>query len=152
MQVICLEEDAFTSGWPTGWSVRHTKSSFEVVGVPHEVIDHFTKRTNEIGQIAQEKGITDAKALDTLGARTRISKEKGLGMEELCQDWKRQIRELEKSGGIADRLEYNAPLRDKGRHKGITKTGMTAEHCIDHVSSEILGGGDEFYSFFARKN
>ena len=71
-------------------------------------------------------------------------------MEELCQDWKQQIRELEKSGGIADRLEYNAPLRDKGRHKGITKTGMTAEHCIDHVSSEILGG-DEFYSFFARK-
>ncbi len=98
MQVICHEEDAFTSGWPTGWSVRHKKSSFEVVGVPHEVIDHFTKRTNEIGQIAEEKGITDAKALDTLGARTRTSKQKAWAWKNCAKtgnsrygNWKRAV-------------------------------------------------------------
>lgn len=116
-----------------GYRVRRTKSSFEVIGVPHEVIDHFSKRTNEIGQIAEEKGITDAKALDTLGARTRTSKQKGLGMEELRQDWKRQIRELEQSGGIADQPEYNSPLRDKERHKDYTKTSLTTAQCIDHA-------------------
>src|SRR5690606_34565586 len=64
----------------SGYQIKRTKGSFEIVGVPKQVIDHFSKRTNEIGQIAAEKGITDAKELDGLGARTR-SKKRRVGKE-----------------------------------------------------------------------
>ncbi|MEZ4901802.1 MAG: relaxase domain-containing protein [Spirosomataceae bacterium] len=54
-----------------GYEIRRMEKSFEVEGVPQRVIDLFSKRTDEIGRVAQEKGITDAKELSELGARTR---------------------------------------------------------------------------------
>lgn len=77
-----------------GYSVRRTRRSFEIEGIPQKVLDHFSKRTNEIGRLAKEKGITDAKALDALGARTRAAKQKGLGMGELKTRWLAQIEQL----------------------------------------------------------
>lgn len=90
-----------------GYSIRKTEKSFEVEGVPERVIDLFSKRTDEIGRVAKEKGITDAKELDGLGARTRSKKEKGLSMTELKTDWKRQITAL--GPGNAD--EGKHPVR-----------------------------------------
>ncbi|MGE6221070.1 MobF family relaxase [Nubsella zeaxanthinifaciens] len=77
-----------------GYNVRRTDKSFELAGVPENVIKHFSKRTDEIGRIASEKGITNAEELSELGARTRSKKQKGLSMSELKDDWKRQIAEI----------------------------------------------------------
>ncbi|HTN46358.1 MAG TPA: MobF family relaxase [Flavipsychrobacter sp.] len=77
-----------------GYAIRRTRRSFEIEGIPQRVLDHFSKRTNEIGKLAKEKGITDAKALDALGARTRASKQKGLSMGELKTRWRAQIEQL----------------------------------------------------------
>lgn len=77
-----------------GYGVRRTKNSFELEGVPQRVIDLFSKRTDEIGRMAKEKGITDAKTLDGLGARTRAKKQKGLSMDELKTEWRSQIKAL----------------------------------------------------------
>ena len=77
-----------------GYQVRRTAKSFEIDGIPQEVIDLFSKRTDEIGRVAKEKGITDAKELSELGARTRSKKQTGLTMEELKAEWKSQIRLL----------------------------------------------------------
>ncbi len=76
-----------------GYQIRRTDTSFEIAGVPQGVIGLFSKRSNEIGQFAKEKGITDAKELDGLGARTRGKKQKGLSMAELKTEWQEQIRE-----------------------------------------------------------
>jgi len=54
-----------------GYPIRLTETSFEIEGMPKSVIALFSKRTNHIGQVAKEKGITDAKDLDAL-ARTRV--------------------------------------------------------------------------------
>src|SRR5690606_34618042 len=77
-----------------GYAVRRTRRSFEIEGIPQRVLDHFSKRSNEIGRLAKEKGITDAKSLDALGARTRASKQKGLSMGELKTRWLAQIGQL----------------------------------------------------------
>jgi conjugative relaxase-like TrwC/TraI family protein len=106
-----------------GYSVRLTDKSFEIDGVPQKVIDLFSKRTDEIGRVAKEKGITDCKELDALGARTRSKKDTGLSMEELRTDWKRQIAELdldETEGGKAIRFS-------KGRELHQT----TAKECLN---------------------
>jgi len=85
-----------------GYQVRLTDKSFEIEGVPQKVIDLFSKRTDEIGRIAEEKGITGAKELDGLGARTRSKKQKGLSMAELKAEWKCQMREATKDDSDAN--------------------------------------------------
>lgn len=94
-----------------GYDIERTKGSFEIKGVPKRVIEHFSKRTNEIGQIAKKKGITDAKDLDGLGARTRSKKQKGLSMTELRQEWRKQIRELETAENLDSDPDYNGLIR-----------------------------------------
>lgn len=90
-----------------GYSIKKTKDAFEVAEVNTDVIRQFSKRTNQIGQIAREKGITDAAELDGLGARTRSAKEKGLAMPDLRATWEKQLNGkniLRKAKGIIGRF------------------------------------------------
>lgn len=109
-----------------GYQIRRTAKSFEVVGVPQPVVELFSKRTDEIGRIAKEKGITDAKELSELGARTRAKKQHGHSMAELKADWRRQIRELPASGRLdGTQAIRHAPVREK--------SALTVEQCVDHA-------------------
>jgi len=109
-----------------GYQIRQTEKSFEVEGVPKSVIELFSKRTDEIGRIAREKGITDAKELSELGARTRAKKQKGMSMTELKAEWKRQIKELgPDKQGEGERIVRFAPEKDKAL--------LSAEKCVDYA-------------------
>jgi conjugative relaxase-like TrwC/TraI family protein len=109
-----------------GYQIRRTGKSFEIDNVPTPVIDLFSKRTDEIGRVALEKGITDAKELSELGARTRARKQKGHSMAELKADWRRQIGELGSSNeGEGKRIIRFAPEKEK--------TSLTPEQCVDHA-------------------
>ncbi|MBE7172365.1 MAG: relaxase domain-containing protein [Williamsia sp.] len=109
-----------------GYAVRRTAKSFEVEGVPQRVIDLFSKRTDEIGRIAKEKGITDAKELGELGARTRSKKQKGTSMAELKQTWREQIQGLDPDEkGEGEKTIRFAPEKDTLQ--------LTPAHCIDHA-------------------
>lgn len=110
-----------------GYQVRRTKKSFEIEGVPRGVIDLFSKRTNEIGEFAKEKGITDAKQKSELGARTRAKKQKGLSMDELKQGWRKQINEFSVYGPG----EKEQPVRHAKNVLDITK--MTSTDCISYA-------------------
>ncbi|PSR55785.1 conjugal transfer protein [Adhaeribacter arboris] len=109
-----------------GYQVRRTEKSFEVEGVPQKAIDLFSKRTDEIGRIAKEKGITDAKELSELGARTRAKKQKGRSMTELKAEWRRQIKELvPNEQGEGERIIRFAPEKEK-----VT---LSPSQCVDHA-------------------
>lgn len=109
-----------------GYEVQPTATAFEVNGVPKEVIDLFSKRTNEIGRIAKEKGITDIDELGDLGAKTRSKKQKGHSMENLKFEWKKQIHDLEiKQGETGNPIVRHAPK--------IEKNLITPEICIDYA-------------------
>jgi conjugative relaxase-like TrwC/TraI family protein len=108
-----------------GYQIRRTDKSFELEGVPQQVIDLFSKRTNEIGQVAKEKGITDAKELSELGARTRSKKQKGLSMAQLKVEWRRQIQELGPDGKDTGGTIRYAPAKES--------PALTPEQCVDHA-------------------
>lgn len=106
-----------------GYQIRRTATSFEIEGVPESVIALFSKRSNEIGQIAKEKNITDARELDGLGARTRGKKKRGLTLSQLKKDWCRQI-------AGAGMNKQNTPVRFAApRHPETT----TVKQCLDHA-------------------
>ncbi|WP_406825444.1 MobF family relaxase [Pedobacter sp. KACC 23697] len=108
-----------------GYTIKKTPKSFEIVGVPQDAIDLMSKRTNEIGQFAKEHNITDRSKLSELGARTRSAKQKGMSLEQLTSDWKRQLSELpsyhETSTGVA--------VRYKTKHKKIE---LNAKDCVNY--------------------
>ncbi|MCK8491755.1 relaxase domain-containing protein [Spirosoma sp. RP8] len=109
-----------------GYQIRRTEKSFEIEGVPQHVIDLFSKRTDQIGQAAKVKGITDAKSLSELGARTRSKKQKGHTMGELKANWQQQIRDVgEQTKGEGRQVIRSAPVKDKGN--------LSPQHCIDHA-------------------
>lgn len=109
-----------------GYSIRRTDKSFEVKGVPKSVINLFSKRTDEIGQLAKEQNITNPKDLDGLGARTRSSKQKGLSMDELKTEWRKQIKEsVEYEDGEQDGIIRNAPEKEI--------VNIVAKDCVDHA-------------------
>lgn len=109
-----------------GYQVRRTDKSFEIDGVPQRVIDLFSKRGEEIRRIAQEKGISDPKELDELGARTRAKKQKGHSMAELKAEWRKQIDALgPDEQGEGQRILRHSLVQDKG--------DLTPQRCVDHA-------------------
>ncbi len=111
-----------------GYAVLPTGHSFEIKGVPEPIIAFFSKRTNAIGQLARKEGITDAKALDGLGARTRSKKQKGLSMYALKAEWRKNLWRLSDELGI-DKNKAVRFAQDK------QKDLATAKECVEHAIS-----------------
>ena len=116
-----------------GYRVRRTPSSFEIEGVPQAVLELFSKRTDEIGRVAKEKGIHNPKDLDALGARTRSKKQKGLGMKELKAAWRGQILELGADGASGDTVRHAGP---QGKEKADPQPCLdhALKHCFERAS------------------
>ncbi|MBS1585514.1 MAG: relaxase domain-containing protein [Bacteroidetes bacterium] len=114
-----------------GYQVRRSDKSFEIVGVPKVVLDMFSKRTDQIGRAAKEKGIVNAKELAELGARTRSKKQKGLSMAELRNSWKNQI--------INDGYTENQIDQPALRTKEIRKDNkITTAKCVEFALSHTF--------------
>ena len=111
-----------------GYRIEKTEKSFEIAGVPGPVMELFSKRTDEIGRIAKEKGITDAKELGELGARSRSKKQKGATMAELKEQWLQQIESLE----VKDAGNMEEALRFKGKDPNPLP-GISAKTCVDYA-------------------
>lgn len=103
-----------------GYGIRKTGRSFEVSIVPQKAIEHFSKRTNAIGQTAKELGITDPEELDQLGARTRGKKQSSLSMPELKKSWVQQLKNV----GIDHQLNEEIET---------TILDLNSGQCIDHA-------------------
>lgn len=108
-----------------GYQVKRTNRSFEIEGVPQEIVEHFSKRTDQIGRVAKEMNITDAKELDALGARTRSKKQKGLTMTELKEEWKKQIKELS--------IKFESENNEIRFAKGLERKIISHKDCIDYA-------------------
>jgi conjugative relaxase-like TrwC/TraI family protein len=118
-----------------GYRIRRTGKYFEVEGVPQNVINLFSKRTNEIGRIAKEEGITNARELGQLGARTRIKKNKNLSMAELKQDWRRQIYEVGMTGGdTGGALIRHAPVNQPHDRSAADCVTHALQHSFERSS------------------
>lgn len=71
-----------------GFDITPTElSGWEIAGIPKTLLEKFSRRTDLIERKAQELGITDAKAKDNLGAKTRERKQNSLTMDELRAKW-----------------------------------------------------------------
>ncbi len=107
------------------YAVRKTRDGFELVVVPQKAIDHFSKRTNHIGQVAQEREITNPKELDQLGGRTRAKKQKSLTMPQLREKWHGQL------------IEEGIDSNDQSEVRTTDKK-LTAKQAIDYAINHVF--------------
>ena len=108
-----------------GYKIRKTNNGFELAMVPQAAIDHFSKRTNLIGQIAKDQKITNPKVLDHLGSITRQEKNNRLSMNQLRKAWKEGL----KKAGISE--------KEKGEDS-TANPELTAKNTIDYSLQHLF--------------
>ncbi len=81
-----------------GFGVERKRDDFEIAGISRDVLKRFSRRTAAIEKVAAEKGITDPKRKDGLGAETREKKGKPLSWDALRKEWMKRLSDEEREG------------------------------------------------------
>ena len=134
-----------------GYEVERTENNFEIVGVSRELIDKFSKRSQEINELvtngyaerlAAKKGISLDDAKDMLGALSRKAKEQSFTLQELQEHWRDQLtteesRELDqlrpRKETRSQTQEFNIDAKqavDFALHHGFEKEAVLRERNV----------------------
>lgn len=98
--------------------VERTGKTFEIVGVPKNVIETFSKRREEIEEVLAAKGYSSPEASAAAALSTRSVKEH-LPREELLQGWQRVGAELGWGPTQAQRLLASSHSPERNAHDEI---------------------------------
>ena len=99
-----------------GVPLEKTAAGWEVAGYAKATLAKFSRRTKQIEELAEERGITDPAEKAELGAKSRENKAKSFTMGELRAIWQARLDE----GGAA---AHSAPTSP-------TEVGMTAREAL----------------------
>lgn len=112
-----------------GMPIERTDKGWELSGVNRELVEKFSRRTEQIDEWAREKGITDPALKAEGGARTREHKQKDLKFEDLQKTWKDRMTPAERQTleALARRIGGDAEPAD------ATAAARAIEHAKDHV-------------------
>jgi len=81
-----------------GFGIDRKRDAFEIAGMKADVLKRFSRRTTLIEKVAEERGITDPKQKDGIGAETREKKSKTLSWETLRKEWDKRLSDTEREG------------------------------------------------------
>ena len=70
-----------------GFGVERKRDDFEIKGIPADILKRFSRRTELIEKVAEEKGITNPDRKAELGAETRETKDRELSLSQLRDAW-----------------------------------------------------------------
>jgi conjugative relaxase-like TrwC/TraI family protein len=111
-----------------GYAIQRTKQGWEIKGMPSSVLAKFSRRTAQIERLAHEKGITDPKEKETLGALTREGKRHGLTFSDLMAAWSVRLTEDEK-------VTISKVCYDKDQPRGAR---VTASEAVDYALAKLF--------------
>lgn len=121
-----------------GYETRTTKDgkSFELAHITDEMIQMFSRRTQNIEQVAAERGITDSERKSELGARTRQQKAKALTIDGLRPHWSgrltaEQIEVLNTAKGRPRSKQWTAR---HGNTQAIKAVAFARQHLFERDS------------------
>src|SRR5262249_46747512 len=79
-----------------GFGIERKRDDFELAGIPRDILKRYSRRTALIDKVAKEKGITNPKGKDQLGAETRESKESRMSWDALRNEWDSRLSDEER--------------------------------------------------------
>jgi conjugative relaxase-like TrwC/TraI family protein len=74
-----------------GYEVTSDGKYWEVAGMPRDVIQRYSRRTEQVNERAKRDGVVDARERSKLGARTRERKQLGVSEESMRREWKERL-------------------------------------------------------------
>ncbi len=105
-----------------GYGVERTAKGWEVAGFTKQMIEKFSRRTQQIEETAKAKGISSAEEKARLGAKTREAKGEGQPLEALRAEW----------GSRLDATE-RVRLRDiQNQRIGTSSMPIVTQEAINH--------------------
>jgi conjugative relaxase-like TrwC/TraI family protein len=109
-----------------GFGVERKRDDFELAGIPKDVLGRFSRRTALIEKVAEEKGITDPKRKEKLGAETREKKGAALGWDALRKEWNQRLTDDEQQVlASVHRREMRYARPERGEKAAV-------DHAIGH--------------------
>lgn len=110
-----------------GYGVTRKGKDWELTGITKSLDRKFSRRTDQIEELAQKRGILDPQEKDQLGAKTREKKNSNLSLPELKQLWRERLSD-------EDRQSLRELARQKGqeRLRNPNAVELSATHAIDH--------------------
>lgn len=108
-----------------GLEVERVRGGWEIAGVGKAALDRFSRRTAQIEKKAKEKGITNAKEKDKLGAKTREKKNKNMPFHDLQSEWKARLND-------DDRRALDG-LTSKIGNPSLPSSPQAAKEAVDHA-------------------
>jgi len=96
-----------------GFGVTRKRDDFEIAGLPSDVLKRFSRRTELIEKVAEEKGIIDPDRKAELGAETRERKGKALSWQQLRKEWDAKLTDDERQTLAAVHRREIIPLRQR---------------------------------------
>jgi conjugative relaxase-like TrwC/TraI family protein len=109
-----------------GFGVERKRDDFEIAGIPKDALGRFSRRTTLIEKVAEEKGITDPKRKDVLGAETREKKEPALSWESLRKQWNTRLTDRERESLAAVHRREHVAARPQRNEQ------LAVDHAIEH--------------------
>lgn len=109
-----------------GYNIKNTKSGFEIAGIERNTIEKFSRRTEEIEKIAEQKDITNINEKAALGAKTRESKRESISEKEQLKEWDDRLSKSEKK--IIESLKLNT----RTKYDGIKESEIALRKAVDH--------------------
>jgi conjugative relaxase-like TrwC/TraI family protein len=109
-----------------GFGVERKRDDFEIAGVSKDVLKRFSRRTELIEKVAEEKGITDPDRKAELGAETREKKGVPLSWDALRKEWIKRLSDGERDAMAAVHRREQAIARPERGEKAAV------DHAILH--------------------
>ena len=109
-----------------GFGVERKRDDFEIQGIPADILRRFSRRTELIEKVAEEKGITNPDRKAELGAETRETKDRELSLPQLRDAWNDRLTPQERHllDGVSNRdTQYARPECGEAR---------AVDHAIAH--------------------
>jgi conjugative relaxase-like TrwC/TraI family protein len=108
-----------------GYTLRPTKTCFEIEGIGDNLIKKFSRRDQQIQELRIERGITSDKQADSLAALTREKKNKTISNEALYQNYMNRLSGKEL-----------AQIHSVGNQTGFEISGNTGNNTLKVLKSD----------------
>jgi conjugative relaxase-like TrwC/TraI family protein len=118
-----------------GYEIRRKGRDWDLAAVPEDICRKFSRRKDQIEELARELGIDDAADKDQLGAKSREKKASGLGMDELRRLWATRLTEDERD--VLDSLKQQAAVgleMESAVERDAASMLHASEHCFERQS------------------
>jgi conjugative relaxase-like TrwC/TraI family protein len=115
-----------------GFGIERKRDDFEIAGIPNTAIKQFSRRTAQIEHAAEERGITDPKQKDGLGAKTREKKDHTLSWNALRTEWNRRMKDKDRQA-VAETHRRETPYAREVQGEGEA-VAYAVDHCFSRES------------------